>query len=69
MTLRELLDHKPSAIAHDSRHVKPGAIFAALRGVHADGARFVPQAIANGAAAVMAESAPPRLRRPVAARA
>jgi UDP-N-acetylmuramoyl-L-alanyl-D-glutamate--2,6-diaminopimelate ligase len=37
--------------------VKPGAIFVALRGVHTDGARFVPQAIANGAVAVVAESA------------
>jgi UDP-N-acetylmuramoyl-L-alanyl-D-glutamate--2,6-diaminopimelate ligase len=59
MTLSSLLDRKPSAIAYDSRHVKPGAIFVALRGVHADGARFVPQAIADGAAAVVAESAPP----------
>jgi UDP-N-acetylmuramoyl-L-alanyl-D-glutamate--2,6-diaminopimelate ligase len=59
VTLRDLLDRKPSAIAYDSRHVKPGAIFVALRGVHADGVRFVPQAIANGAAAVVAESAAP----------
>ena len=34
----------------------PGAVFVALRGVNADGARFVPQAIANGAIAVVAES-------------
>ena len=59
MTLRDLLDTTPSAIAYDSRQVKPGAIFVALRGVHADGARYVPQAIANGAAAVVAESSPP----------
>ncbi|HEX6465225.1 MAG TPA: UDP-N-acetylmuramoyl-L-alanyl-D-glutamate--2,6-diaminopimelate ligase, partial [Vicinamibacterales bacterium] len=59
MTLRDLLDAAPSAIAYDSRQVKPGAIFVALRGVHADGARFVPQAIANGAAAIVSESAPP----------
>ena len=59
MTLRELLDTRPSAIAYDSRQVKPGAIFVALRGVRADGARFVPQAIASGASAVVAESAPP----------
>src|SRR5262249_16538402 len=37
----------------------PGAIFVALRGVHADGARFAPQAIAHGAIAVVAESAAP----------
>ena len=59
MTLRDLLNTTPPAIAYDSRQVKPGAIFVALRGVHADGARFVPQAIANGAAAVVAESSPP----------
>ena len=28
-----------SAIAYDSRQVEPGAVFVALRGVHADGAR------------------------------
>jgi len=48
-----------AAIAYDSRQVKPGAVFVALRGVHADGARFAAQAIANGAIAVVAESAPP----------
>ena len=48
-----------TGIAYDSRQVKPGAVFVALRGVNADGARFVPQAIANGAIAVVAETAAP----------
>jgi UDP-N-acetylmuramoyl-L-alanyl-D-glutamate--2,6-diaminopimelate ligase len=48
-----------TGIAYDSRQVKPGTIFVALRGVNADGARFVPQAIANGAIAVVAETAAP----------
>jgi UDP-N-acetylmuramoyl-L-alanyl-D-glutamate--2,6-diaminopimelate ligase len=48
-----------TAIAYDSRKVKPGALFVALRGVNADGARFVPQAVANGAIAVVAETAAP----------
>jgi UDP-N-acetylmuramoyl-L-alanyl-D-glutamate--2,6-diaminopimelate ligase len=48
-----------TGIAYDSRQVKPGAIFFALRGVHADGARFAPQAIASGAIAVVAETAAP----------
>ena len=48
-----------TGIAFDSRQVKPGAIFFALRGVNADGARFAPQAIANGAIAVVAETAAP----------
>jgi UDP-N-acetylmuramoyl-L-alanyl-D-glutamate--2,6-diaminopimelate ligase len=59
VTIRELLDRKPTAIAYDSRQVRPGAIFVALRGVHADGARFAPLAIASGAMAVVAESAAP----------
>jgi UDP-N-acetylmuramoyl-L-alanyl-D-glutamate--2,6-diaminopimelate ligase len=48
-----------TAIAYDSRQVKPGAVFVALRGVNADGVRFVPQALANGAIAVVAETAAP----------
>ena len=60
MTLQDLLEKSPAAIEYDSRQVKPGAVFVALRGVHADGARFVPQAIANGAVAVVAESAAPQ---------
>jgi len=48
-----------TAVAYDSRQVTPGAIFVALRGVNADGARFVPQAIANGAMAIVAETAEP----------
>jgi UDP-N-acetylmuramoyl-L-alanyl-D-glutamate--2,6-diaminopimelate ligase len=61
VTLEQLLSdlERVTGIAYDSRQVKPGAIFFALRGVNADGARFVPQAIANGAIAVVAETAAP----------
>jgi len=59
VTLEQLLAKGVTAVAFDSRHVKPGAIFFALRGVNADGARFVPQAIANGAVAIVAETAAP----------
>jgi UDP-N-acetylmuramoyl-L-alanyl-D-glutamate--2,6-diaminopimelate ligase len=44
-----------SGIAIDSRQVKPGDLFIALRGFTVDGHRFVPQAVEKGAAAVMAE--------------
>jgi UDP-N-acetylmuramoyl-L-alanyl-D-glutamate--2,6-diaminopimelate ligase len=46
-------------IAYDSRAVVPGAVFVALRGQHADGSVFAQQAIARGAMAIVAESAPP----------
>jgi UDP-N-acetylmuramoyl-L-alanyl-D-glutamate--2,6-diaminopimelate ligase len=60
VTVKELIDRGGvTAIAYDSRQVKPGAIFFALRGVNADGARFAPQAIAAGAVAVVAETAAP----------
>jgi len=60
MMLQELLDRLAvTSIAYDSRNVTPGAVFVALRGIHADGARFAPQAIARGAVAVVAESAAP----------
>ncbi len=53
----EVADTDVSSIAYDSRQVTAGAVFVALRGVNADGARFAPQAIANGAIAVVAETA------------
>jgi UDP-N-acetylmuramoyl-L-alanyl-D-glutamate--2,6-diaminopimelate ligase len=47
-----------SGIASDSRKVKPGSLFVAVPGTKADGLAFVPQALAAGAAAVMAERQP-----------
>lgn len=41
-------------ITSDSRDVKEGSIFAALKGVSADGRDFIPQAIENGASAILA---------------
>src|SRR5512140_2732230 len=47
---REVLD-----LAHDSRKVHPGSLFVAVRGFHSDGHRFIPQALRQGAVAVVAE--------------
>jgi len=47
----------PHRITADSRRVEPGVAFAAYPGAHADGRKFVPDAIARGAAAVLWESA------------
>ena len=52
-------DHAPLAIvagfATDSRDVKPGDLFLAFQGERVDGHRYVPQALAHGAAAALAE--------------
>jgi len=51
-------------ISADSRTVKPGFLFAAVRGTKSDGLTFVPQAVSQGAVAVLAEcdqAAPPAL--------
>jgi UDP-N-acetylmuramoyl-L-alanyl-D-glutamate--2,6-diaminopimelate ligase len=46
------------AVAHDSRAASRGTIFVAVRGLRADGAGFAVQALARGAAAVVAETPP-----------
>ena len=50
-----------AGIAADSRAVKPGFLFVAVPGTKADGLTFLPQALAAGASAVMAERAPASL--------
>jgi UDP-N-acetylmuramoyl-L-alanyl-D-glutamate--2,6-diaminopimelate ligase len=42
-----------TGLAADSREVKPGYLFAALPGVKTDGARFIEDALARGAAAIL----------------
>ena len=42
-------------IKTDSRKVKPGDIFVALRGIVGDGHDFIPKAISNGASKIIAE--------------
>jgi UDP-N-acetylmuramoyl-L-alanyl-D-glutamate--2,6-diaminopimelate ligase len=46
-----------SGLTADSRQVKPGYLFAALPGTKVDGAKFIPQAVEAGAAAVIAGKA------------
>src|SRR3990170_5467729 len=42
-------------VTNDSRKVKPGSLFVAVRGFHSDGHQFIPQALQQGAVAVVAE--------------
>src|SRR5579872_5960489 len=49
-------DPQVTGVEYDSRRVKPGDVFVAMRGESSDGNRFVEQAIAAGAAAVITDS-------------
>lgn len=53
--LLDALPVKVSNLANDSRQVKPGDTFLAYPGERVDGRSFIPQAIANGAQAVLWE--------------
>jgi UDP-N-acetylmuramoyl-L-alanyl-D-glutamate--2,6-diaminopimelate ligase len=48
-----------SGLTDDSRQVTAGCCFVAVRGVRADGHRFIPQAVERGARAVVAEPPDP----------
>jgi UDP-N-acetylmuramoyl-L-alanyl-D-glutamate--2,6-diaminopimelate ligase len=48
-----------TGIEYDSRHVRPGAVFVAVRGAQTDGVRYAAGAAAAGAAAVVAEAPAP----------
>ncbi len=49
-------DVEITRVTPDSRQVIPGALFVAIPGVNVDGARFIPDALARGAAAIVTES-------------
>ncbi|MEM0985394.1 MAG: UDP-N-acetylmuramoyl-L-alanyl-D-glutamate--2,6-diaminopimelate ligase [Pseudomonadota bacterium] len=63
MRLDALFDQVPenagqtavTGLTADSRKVEPGYVFAALKGVAADGQTFVPQALERGAAAILTD--------------
>ena len=52
------LETEITGVSYDSRQVKPGDLFVALSGYTADGHRFIPQAMAAGAAAVLCQVPP-----------
>lgn len=51
---KDLLGLDVTGLASDSRQIKPGYLFAALPGTKTDGARFLCDAVARGARAVLA---------------
>jgi UDP-N-acetylmuramoyl-L-alanyl-D-glutamate--2,6-diaminopimelate ligase len=59
-------DTRIALVTDDSRRVVPGALFVAKRGPTRDGASFIPDAIARGAAAVLTDADAPNLTAPVA---
>jgi len=57
-------DVEVTGIAYDSRQVKPGEVFVAIRGLNVDGHNFIPQAVEKGAAAVVGERPVKAVRQP-----
>ncbi len=52
---------KVSGVESDSRQVKPGYLFVAVRGASVDGHTFIPQAMAQGAKVIVCEEFPTEL--------
>jgi UDP-N-acetylmuramoyl-L-alanyl-D-glutamate--2,6-diaminopimelate ligase len=59
-------DPSVSGVEYDSRRVKPGCVFVAIRGETSDGNRFIDQAIQSGAVAVVTDSPAEKPREAVA---
>jgi UDP-N-acetylmuramoyl-L-alanyl-D-glutamate--2,6-diaminopimelate ligase len=59
VTVAGSLDSEISALTASSREVEAGTLFAAIRGTSIDGHKFINEAIAAGATAILAEIAPP----------
>src|ERR1700751_6326364 len=49
-------DSDIKGVAYDSRQVKPGFLFVAMRGESSDGNQFIDRALAAGAVAVVTDS-------------
>lgn len=50
--VKNLTKNKLKGLAYDSRDVKPGYIFFALKGIHTDGHEYIDKAINNGASVI-----------------
>src|SRR5215469_11101334 len=55
-----------TGVEYDSRRVKPGCVFVAMRGESSDGNRFIDQAIQKGAVAIVTDSPTEKPRQGVA---
>ena len=55
-----------TSVEYDSRRVKPGSLFVAMRGESSDGNRFIDQAIQAGAVAIITDSPKEQSRKGVA---
>src|SRR5438067_9020593 len=55
-----------TGLEHDSRRIRPGNVFVAMRGEATDGNRYIDAAVANGAVAVVTDSAEQAPREGVA---
>ncbi len=51
-----------TSIAYDSRKVEKGTLFVCLKGFESDGHKFIPDAIAAGAAAIVVEDVEPAMK-------
>ena len=51
-----------SGITHDSRKVKPGTLFVAIKGENSDGYQYIKSAIEKGASAILANSRPTKVK-------
>lgn len=47
-----------TGVSYDSRQTQPGDLFVAIKGFAADGHRFIPKAVEQGAAVILCEEAP-----------
>src|SRR2546427_5070289 len=56
VTMRGSLDREITGLTDDSRRVSPRWLFVAVKGTQSDGHRFLAQAVAAGAGAIVVET-------------